>query len=47
MQLPTKEIVNLKIVFTRYLKTESTASINLLVLYNHSPTVGLPLQKPV
>ena len=33
-------------VFTRNLETKITSSVNWLPLYDHFPTVGLPLQNP-
>ena len=46
MQPLKRQIVTLKNVFTQNLKTNITSSINWLPLYDHFPTVGLPLQNP-
>ena len=42
----TEQVVTLKNVFTRDLQTKITSSVYSLFLYDHSTTVGLPLQKP-
>ena len=46
MQPLTGQIVTLKNVFTRNLETKITYSVNWLPLYDHFPTVSLPLQNP-
>ena len=46
MQPLTGQIVSLKNVFPRHLATKISSSVNWLPLYDHFPTVGLPLQNP-